>query len=241
SFIPEYLLSNYAFIIGIIGVWITVKLIHKKTLTQVITGRRTFDYNRVVYAIWVGLIIFAFLLALDRLFFHSDIEFRSPNIWEYITFFLFAIVLTPYQAALEEILFRGYLFQGMALLTKNKNFLVASSAIFFTAIHLLNPEPYEYGFGPYVTGMMIFGIFVSLLTLLDGGIELAVGYHAVNNLWVALVVNTELTSMHTPSLFIIPIDGYEFFPGTPVELITLVIMFLVFNRKYQWINLSKLL
>ena len=239
SSIPEYLLSNYGFIIGIIGIWISVKLIHKRTLTQVVTGRVTFDYNRVLYAIWVGLLIFAAFLVL-RLFLHTEMTFRAPNVWEYVTFFLFVIVLTPYQSAFEEILFRGYLIQGVSLLTRNRFVLVTTSSLLFMAPHLLNPEPYEYGFGPYVSSMLVFGVFMSLLTLFDGGIELAVGYHAINNLWVSLIVSTEVAVMTTPSLFVVSIERFVFFPDIIVELISTIVLFAIFNWKYGWFNWTSL-
>ena len=54
SLVPEFVLSFYPFVIGIIGVWLAVRLLHRKTLTQVVTGRATFDYNRVLYSILVG-------------------------------------------------------------------------------------------------------------------------------------------------------------------------------------------
>lgn len=236
SLIPGYILANYSFIIGIIGIWITVKLIHKKTLRQVVTGRVTFDYSRVLCAIGIGALIPISFLALDRLFFHSEITFRSPNPWEYVTFLLFAIVLTPYQAGFEEVFFRGYLVQGVSLLTRNRFVLVATSCVLFMVPHLLNPEPYEYGFGPYVSSMLIFGAFVSLFTLLDGGIELAVGYHAINNLWLALIANTEITPMPTPSLFVISIDRFAFFPDVIVQLISSTVLLAIFNWKYRWFS-----
>ena len=33
------------------------------------------------------------------------------------------------------------------------------------------------------------------MTLLDGGIELAAGYHAMNNLFMGLVANTEVAAI----------------------------------------------
>jgi hypothetical protein len=220
-----------------IGVWITVRLIHKKTLTQVVTGRSAFDYNRALYAIWIGVLISALILFVDEILFLGEMTFRAPNPWEYVTFFLFVIVLTPYQAAFEEVLFRGYLIQGVSLLTRNKLVLAVISGLLFAAVHLLNPEPYEYGFGPYVSSILIFGLGSSLLTLFDGGIELAVGYHAANNLWVALIANAEVTVMPTPSLFI-PTESYASSLG--VELITFTVLFVIFNRKYGWLSWTSL-
>ena len=234
SVLLDYLLSNYMFIIGIIGVWIAVRVLHKKTLTQVVTGRKTFDYNRVVYAIWVGFLLHSALLILDVLFIHTEITFRSPSFSEYITFFLFAVVLTTYQAGFEEIFFRGYLLQGLSLIARNRVVITIVSSVLFVLPHLANPEPFEYGFAPYATSLFMFALFMTVIVLVDGGIELAIGYHALNNLWIGLIANTEVTALQTPSLLIVPIERYALFPDVPVHLIVYIVFLVILNKKYQW-------
>ena len=234
SVLLDYLLSNYMFIIGIIGVWIAVRVLHKKTLTQVVTGRKTFDYNRVVYAIWVGFLLHSALLILDVLFIHTEITFRSPSFSEYITFFLFAVVLTTYQAGFEEIFFRGYLLQGLSLIARNRVVITIVSSVLFVLPHLANPEPFEYGFAPYATSLLMFALFMTVVVLVDGGIELAIGYHALNNLWIGLIANTEVTALQTPSLLIVPIERYAMFPDVPVHLIVYIVFLVILNKKYQW-------
>jgi len=234
SVLLDYLLSNYMFIIGIIGVWIAVRVLHKKTLTQVVTGRKTFDYNRVVYAIWVGFLLHSALLILDVLFIHTEITFRSPSFSEYITFFLFAVVLTTYQAGFEEIFFRGYLLQGLSLIARNRVVITIVSSVLFVLPHLANPEPFEYGFAPYATSLFMFALFMTVIVLVDGGIELAIGYHALNNLWIGLIANTEVTALQTPSLLIVPIERYAMFPDVPVHLIVYIVFLVILNKKYQW-------
>lgn len=241
SVLPGYLLFNYSFIIGIIGVWIAVRILHKKSLTQVVTGRKTFDYNRVIYAIWVGLLVNAVLLVLDGLFIHTEITFRSPSFSEYITFFLFAIVLTTYQAGFEEVFFRGYLLQGLSLIAGNRIVVTIVSSLLFVLPHLSNPEPFEYGFAPYATSLFMFALFMTVIVLIDGGIELAIGYHALNNLWIGLIANTEVTALQTPSLLIVPIERYAMFPDVPVQLIVYIVLLVILNKKYKWFTWKTLM
>ena len=241
SVLLDYLLSNYMFIIGIIGVWIAVRVLHKKTLTQVVTGRKTFDYNRVVYAIWVGFLLHSALLILDVLFIHTEITFRSPSFSEYITFFLFAVVLTTYQAGFEEVFFRGYLLQGLSLIARNRVVITIVSSVLFVLPHLANPEPFEYGFAPYATSLFMFALFMTVIVLVDGGIELAIGYHALNNLWIGLIANTEVTALQTPSLLIVPIERYAMFPDVPVQLIVYIVFLVILNKKYKWFTWKTLM
>ena len=234
SLVPHFVLSFYPFIIGIIGVWLAVKLLHRKDLTPVVTGRASFDYNRTVYAIFIGLILYSGLFLVGVVVFQDEIRFQAPNFWEYLTFFLFAIVLVPYQAGFEEVFFRGYILQRFMLLGRSKWFLVSASAVVFVLPHLLNPEPWAYGPVPYILSLLLFGAFVTVITLLDGGIELAVGYHALNNLFITLVSNTEVSAVQTPSLFVVPIGKYELVPGILMEVAIYALAVLIFNLKYGW-------
>jgi membrane protease YdiL (CAAX protease family) len=244
SLIPNFVLSNYGFIIGIIGVWLVVKLLHKKTLTAMTTGRLAFDYNRVIFAMVVGLLLMVGFFLLQA--FLSDsaqtgITFQSPNPWEYLTFFLFAIVLTPYQAGFEEIFFRGYITQGISHFTTNKAYLAFISGFLFMLPHLLNPETGEYGLLPFASTVLLIGIFLACLTLFDGGIELACGFHAINNLWVHLIISTEVSVMATPSLFVIQVEKFSLFPDILVQAITYFLLFILFNYKYKWFSWKPIL
>ena len=239
SAVPQFVLGFYPFIIGIIGVWLVIKLLHRKDLTQVVTGRGSFDYNRVLYAMGVGGCLYLAWFLIEVAVFRGELRFQAPNPWEYLTFFLFAIVLIPYQAAFEEIFFRGYILQRLILFTRNRLFLVTLSALLFVLPHLPNPEPWAYGVVPYVVSLMLIGGFLALVTLLDGGIELAVGYHALNNLFISLVANTEVSALESPSLFMVPIDRDELFPAIFAELMLYGLAFLVFNHKYKWIRLRR--
>ena len=159
---------------------------------------------------------------------------------QYATFTLFAIVLTPYQAGFEEALFRGYLIQGVSLILDNKVILTLGTSLLFTAPHLLNPEPYEYGFAPYVTSLLIAGMFFAFITLLDGGIELATGVHAVNNLWIGLIANTDITVMPTPSVLVTHLERYAFFPDIFSEIVVYLILLAVLGWKYKWFKSRRL-
>ncbi len=238
SWTPNFILGLYPFLIGIIGLWLAVKLLHRKSLTQVVTGRTTFDYNRVVFAMFIGLCLSTTWFVITVVIFQSEVSVQNLNFWDYLTFFLFAIVLIPYQAGFEEIFFRGYLLQGFMLFRSGKVFLLTTSALIFTLPHLANPEPWTYGVVPYVLSLLLFGTFLTLITLLDGGIELAVGYHAMNNLFIILVANTEVSALQGPSLFIFPIEKYELFPGLLVEFATYSLATLIFSYWYRWFHQS---
>jgi len=66
--------------------------------------------------------------------------------------------------------------------------------------HLANPEVSA---GPVLLALFYFsfGAFLALITLKDNGLELALGAHAGNNLFTALLVNYEGGALTTPAIF----------------------------------------
>jgi len=56
-----------------------------------------------------------------------------------------SILLTPIQCAAEELVFRGYAMQGLALLTRRPALIAVGCSIVFALPHLLNPEVHQYG------------------------------------------------------------------------------------------------
>ena len=240
SSIPSFVFGIFAFVIAVIGIWVVVRFLHKKPLAKVVTTRPSFDINRAFFAMLVGFVIFAAPLLLVVSFGSDEIAFQSPNPWEYAVFFMFAVVLIPFQAGFEEIFFRGYLMQGIALLTRNRIVLVLVTAAVFTLPHLANPEPWEYGVAPYVARILTLGGFFALLTLLDGGIELAVGIHVINNLIYTLLAATSVSAIQSPALFLIEVEEFRLFPDIIVLWVMLAIVLAILNWKYRWFSYSRL-
>ena len=87
----------------------------------------------------------------------------------------------------------------------------------------------------------MFALFMTVIVLVDGGIELAIGYHALNNLWIGLIANTEVTALQTPSLLIVPIERYAMFPDVPVQLIVYIVFLVILNKKYKWFTWKTLM
>jgi membrane protease YdiL (CAAX protease family) len=144
-------------------------------------------------------------------------------------------VLIPIQTSTEEYVFRGYLMQGFANLSLNKWFPLLMTSLIFGSMHVFNPEVTKMG---YI--IMIYyigtGLFLGVITLMDEGMELALGFHAANNLVGALLVTSDWTVFQTHSVFI---DLSEPSAGLDVILPVVVvypILLFIFTKKYNWSN-----
>ena len=120
----------------------------------------------------VGLVMSLALFLVNRYILQVEMTFEQPG-WEFVAFVVVALALVPIQCSFEEVFYRGYLMQGPMLLVKNKAVLAIAVGALFAVTHLANPEADTYGIWIYVTALTIAWAFYALVTLFDGGIELA--------------------------------------------------------------------
>ncbi len=85
------------------------------------------------------------------------------------------VVLVPLQSAAEEYVFRGWLLQSVGAFFRSPWCAVAPQAVLFAAAH---------GWGTLwgFAELVVFGLLAGGLTVRTGGLEAAIGLHAVNNL-----------------------------------------------------------
>lgn len=97
------------------------------------------------------------------------------------TYVAFAVVLLVAAAAAEEVVFRGWLLKQMGAFTRHPVLLMAANGLLFAIIH----------FDPNLDAFLVraaMGAGLTWMTLRTGGIELAIGAHAANNIVILLLV-----------------------------------------------------
>jgi hypothetical protein len=112
-----------------------------------------------------------------------------------------SILFIPFQAAFEEVIFRGYLMQGFAALLRNRWFPLIMTSVLFGLLHTFNPEVKEFGFLTMMPQYIVFGLIFGCITILDDGIEATMGAHAANNIFLCIMVTSESSALQTPSLY----------------------------------------
>ena len=96
------------------------------------------------------------------------------------------------------------------------------TSVIFGFLHTSNPEVEKIGYGIliYYIGT---GFFLGILTIVDRGIELALGFHIANNLLISLLLTSSWTAFQTESIFLDisePSVGFEvIFPLLVLSLI----------------------
>lgn len=230
------LLAMFAF--ALIGLFIVVKRVHRKPLLSIITAYNKLRYKRLFFAfvVWSVLII---IITLAAYFISPEnvvVQFDPLN---FLLLVLVSLVLMPIQTSTEEILIRGYLMQGIALIFKNGIAPLIITSLLFGLLHMDNPEAKAYGWWVMLPYYSVFGAFLGMLTLLDEGLELALGIHFANNFISSLLVTSPTGVLKTDAIFLVKSDdpGVEFV----IFIVLASITFFIFWRKYRWNNFKLIL
>jgi len=222
------------FAAGFIGLWLVLKKLHLRPLLSIVTARKAIDWRRIFFAFLVWTLVTVLLVVGDYFISPESYEWNF-TLSKFAILFIIAVLFIPIQTSLEEFIFRGYLMQGFSGLFKNSWAPLLMTSLIFGCLHLFNPEVEKLGYGilVYYIGT---GLFLGIMTIMDDGIELALGFHAANNLTTALLVTSSWTAFQTESVLI---DISE--PSLGPELILSLLLFyplllLLMSYKYGWSN-----
>jgi len=196
----EYLAVNFSIFMMLAGLVLTVKLIHRRPLLSLVTPEARLDGRRVWHGALVWTVIAAVIVVIEHLLF-PDRYYLSFDPGRFFVSLAVVLVLTPIQTTAEELVFRGYAMQGLGLLTRRPALIAVASSLVFTAPHLLNPEVHQHGVLIMAANYFVIGMLLATSALRDGRLELAIGLHAVNNVFLALIANYEGSALTTESIF----------------------------------------
>ena len=196
-----FIATNVTFLGIWLGLVLVVRLIHQRPFRSLITPAFSISWSRLGEGFIVWLILIAIFQVIEFVIYPARLQFTfDPARW--LLFLPLVLIFTPLQTTAEELLFRGYWLQGTGRLTQNVPALIVVNGILFGLPHMLNPEVVSH---PDSTLLLFLGYFgtgaiLALFTLRDNRLELALGAHAANNLFAALVVNYADSALTTPSI-----------------------------------------
>jgi membrane protease YdiL (CAAX protease family) len=220
------------FVFAFIGLYFVVEKLHLQKFISIITSRERLDWSRIFVSFGLWLIISVILFFASYFYDSSEIVLQF-NLIPFAILCVITLILMPIQTTAEELLFRGYLMQGFYNLSLNKWFPLLMTSLIFGTMHIMNPEVEKIGYLilVYYIGT---GLFLGIITLMDEGTELAIGFHAANNIIASLLITTDYTVFQTHSIFkdiSEPSINFEvFFP----VLVLFPILLFYFSKKYKW-------
>lgn len=220
--------------IGLFVVFFWTKFIQNLDIRVLTTSRNKVDWKRIFFSffLWAAITSVMILVAYYSTPENFILNFKPEK---FFVFLVLAILLIPLQTSFEEYLFRGQLMQGLGLATNSRLIPLLVTSFMFGIMHAANPEVDKVGWiiMLYYIGT---GLFLGIITLMDEGLELALGFHAANNLVSALLVTADWTAFQTHSIFkdiSEPSTGFEII--LPVFIIFPTLLF-IFSKVYNWKN-----
>ncbi len=195
----DYLAVNFSIVMMLAGLILTMRLLHRRPLMSLVSPEGEIGWRRIVQGAAVWGVISLAAAGIEHVL-YPDRYYLSFNADRFFVFAVVVLVLTPIQTTTEELLFRGYVMQGLALLVRRPAVIAVLSGVIFTLPHLMNPEV-QHGASLVAASYFAIGLLLAMITLRDGRLELAIGLHASNNLLLALVANYEGSVLKTDSIF----------------------------------------
>jgi membrane protease YdiL (CAAX protease family) len=223
-----------SFVAVVPGIWLVVKKLHDLPLMSILSSRKKIDLERVMYSfmLW-GSIVSAFVFLEYSLSPENyEINFKLK---EFLILAVIAILFIPIQTSVEEVVFRGYLMQGFGHWLNSRFMALFLTSIVFGSLHLANPEITALGY-EFIFLYISVGFLLGIMTLMDDGLELAIGFHAANNLIAALLVTADWTVFQTESILINIAEPSLGITDWIAPIIIYPIILAVFARKYSWSN-----
>lgn len=211
-----------------------VKFINKQSIRSLTTARHKVDWKRIFFSfgLWSAISILLTVVSYYAQPENFEINFKPVP---FAILAAIAIIMIPMQTSFEEYLFRGYLMQGIGVVTRSRLIPLITTSVLFGLMHIANPEVDKLGYILllYYIGT---GFFLGIMTLMDDGMELSLGFHAANNLITALLVTSDWTALQTESIlkdFSVPEAGFDIL--LPL-FIVYPLLLIIFSKVYKWTN-----
>ena len=221
------------FVFGFLGLLLVVKYIHNQTFLSLTTSRKKVDFSKIATSFIVACFIILTTTIISYLMSPDDYIYNF-ELKPFLILCLISFLLVPIQTSWEEYMFRGYLMQGIGGIVKNKWIPLLITSLSFGFLHYWNPEVMKLG-SILLIHYVSTGLFLGIITLMDKGMELAIGFHAGNNILISLLVTADWTVFQTNSI----LKSI----GEPEAISMLIPLFIIypmvllyFSKKYNWIN-----
>ena len=202
----QYLMANLTIYLMILGVFVAVRYIHYRPFKSLITQSPKISISKMM----IGIVGYGLLLCagslVDYLLYPEtySFSFEPSRFWIMLPVVL---IMTPIQTTAEELVFRGYVIQGFGLKVRNAWLLSLISGAIFMLPHLANPEVFastkmsSIDTTCTILNYFVVGVLLAIVTIKSNSLEIAIGVHAINNLFCFLVVSFPDAALTTNTIF----------------------------------------
>lgn len=233
------LVLGFIYVILFLIFYLLLRFLHHKRLMSLINTTSKVDWRRMFKGagIWFTIMAVEILILLVISPNSFEVTF-NPN--TFLLLLILSILVFSIQAPLEELFFRGYLMQGIGLLTKKPVIPLILTSILFAVLHCGNGDTNSFS-TILMIHAFIFGLTMGIIVLGENRLETAIGVHIADNIFVSSIVNNPDAGFgNLPS--ILTIHGTPNLIGDVIAyvLISMALLIVVFwNKKDKLYNIIK--
>jgi membrane protease YdiL (CAAX protease family) len=214
SFVPLFLIVPLLY-----------RLLLRLSWRELISSRGQISIRRVFHGFVAMCALVLPLSAIDLAINREEYRytFDFSLFWPYL---IVALTLLPVQTTAEEFFFRGWLLRWNASGNWPVWAITALNASLFALPHMFNPEVKDY----YILAFLYFaamGAMLTLATLRDKSIEVAIGAHFANNLIAGVLISYQDSALPSAALLM---SGELDWLASTVTAIVMVPLFLWLTR-----------
>lgn len=218
------------YILSFLLFYFCTRFIHHKKLIMFINTFYKVKWRKMLKGAGLWFALMGCALIIGAIINPSSVKFSfNPT---FFILLILSLIIYSIQASFEEIFFRGYLMQGIGLITRRPVIPLLITSAIFALGHFFNGSDTLSGIG-MVISMFIFGITLGIITLGENSLETAMGVHIAHNIFLTTVINNTGIFGDLPSLFTI---GTTYSLGIPAFILLPILLFIVFGKK--WDNLQ---
>ncbi len=165
----------------LLSIYVVIQLLHRRPFRSLITAHDHISKKFLIQGFGLYFLFKAAAMLADYAYLYPNMYFGTM-----LPLSLGAALMMPVgiiiNAVAEELLFRGYILQGLGLLTQNRILLAIVNGMLFMIVHM-TAEGQDY---KILLVLFEAGFFFTIITLKSNGLELAIGMHLANNLVIRL-------------------------------------------------------
>lgn len=220
------------FLAGLAAFMLLMKPLHGRTFLSSFNGTSKIRWSHFFISALVWMVLSALYLFVYMKAEPSNFTVNNTSIGSLLLVSVIAIMLIPFQAGYEEVIFRGYLMQGFAVVLRNKWFPLIMTSVLFGLMHTPNPEVKQFGFLTMMPQYILFGLIFGVVTILDDGIEAALGAHTANNAFLVVMVTNQSSALQSPAV----LEQHAVYPWTEFTglLVSGFIFILILMIVFRW-------
>lgn len=229
-----FTLLNLQFVLALAALIFFTYILHRRPPLTLLTAANKFRFNRLGWGMLSAFLVIT-LSDLINYMLHPEEYVWQFEADKFFPFLLVALFIFPLQIGFEEVFFRGYVLQGISIGTRSIFTGWLISSVLFGLAHSFNLEVSEFGMLKMLTVYISMGLGLGFVTLYTQGLELAMGFHLINNLYIALIKTFPGSSLNTPALFVTPALDTDYMIAESIIGMLIFILLAIFPyRMKRW-------